>query len=266
MTKQLTLCITGSTDGIGLAAVKRFASAGHRVIVHGRDASRISDACAAIVQSTGVEPVGFVEADFTDLDAVCSMGRELVERFPGLDLLVNNAAVYVPTRTLTPEGFETTFCVNYLAPVLLTGVVKPALVANGGSVLNVSSVDHHSAVFDFANMQGERDYSGYDAYARSKLFNIMFTIDSASAIRSNSLDPGVISTKLLHAGWALAGDDVSVGGDDVFETVMEIARRGWSGEYFENVRPVRCSSVARDPVARRELRELTGEMLRRFVF
>jgi len=77
--KQLTLCITGSTDGIGLAAAKRFASAGHRVIVHGRSASRIGDACAAIVQSTGVEPIGALLADFTDLDAVCSMGRELAE-------------------------------------------------------------------------------------------------------------------------------------------------------------------------------------------
>lgn len=266
---HLSLCITGSTDGIGLAAAKRFAAAGHRVIVHGRSASRISDACVAIARSTGVKPVGFVEADFTDLDAVCSMGRELVERFPELDLLVNNAAVYMPTRTLVPEGYETTFCVNYLAPVLLTSVVKPALIANGGSVLNVSSMDHHSAVFDPSNMQGERTYSGYDAYARSKLFNIMFTIDSSSGddvVRSNSLDPGVIATKLLHAGWALAGDDVSVGGDDVFETVTEIARRGWNGEYFENARPERCSSVAQDPVARQELRELTAEMLRRFRF
>lgn len=262
----LTLCITGSTDGIGLAAAKRFAAAGHRVIVHGRSASRISDACAEIVRVTGVDPLRAVEADFMSLNAVYSMGRELVERFPDLDLLVNNAAVYMQTRTLSPEGFETTFCVNYLAPVLLTGVVKPALVANGGSVLNVSSVDHHSAVFDPANMQGERDYSGYDAYAQSKLFNIMFTIDSATSVRSNSLDPGVIATKLLHAGWSLAGDDVSVGGEEVYETVMEIARNGWNGEYFENLRPARCSPVAGDAAARLELAELTGEMLRRFGF
>ncbi len=263
---QLTVCITGSTDGIGLAAAKWFAAAGHRVIVHGRSASRISDACAAIVQSTGVEPVGSFNADFTSLDAVYSMGRELVQRFPDLDLLVNNAAVYMPTRTLTPEGYETTFCVNYLAPVLLTSVVKPVLIANGGSVLNVSSMDHHSAVFDPSNMQGERSYSGYEAYARSKLFNIMFTSDSASDVRSNSLDPGVIATKLLHAGWALAGDDVSVGGEEVFRTVLEIARNGWNGEYFESLRPARCSPVAGDAAARRELSELTGEMLRRFIF
>ena len=266
MMKPLTLCITGSTDGIGLAAAKRFAAAGHRVIVHGRSASRISDACTEIVRATGFEPFGALLADFTDLDAVYSMGRELVEGYPGIDLLVNNAAVYMPMRTLVPEGHETTFCVNYLAPVLLTSVVRPALIANGGSVLNVSSMDHHSAVFDPFNMQGERSYSGYDAYARSKLFNIMFTIDSASGVRSNALDPGVIATKLLHAGWVLAGDDVSVGGEEVYETVMEIARNGWNGEYFENLRPVPCSSIARDAAARHELRELTGEMLIRFSF
>jgi NAD(P)-dependent dehydrogenase (short-subunit alcohol dehydrogenase family) len=263
---QLTVCITGSTDGIGLAAAMRFAAAGHRVIVHGRSASRIKEASAEIARVTGAEPLGALEADFTDLDAVYSMGRELVQRFPGLDLLVNNAAVYMPTRTLTPEGYETTFCVNYLAPVLLTSLLRPALIANGGSVLNVSSVDHHSAVFDSANFQGERGYSGYDAYARSKLFNIMFTLDSASDVRSNSLDPGVIATKLLHAGWSLAGDDASVGGEEVFGTVMEIARSGWNGEYFENLRPARCSPVAGDAAARLELAALTGEMLRRFIF
>lgn len=100
------------------------------------------------------------------------MGLELTERFSGIDLLINNAAVSMSSRTLVPEGYEMSFSVNYLAPVLLTGVIRPLLIANGGSVLNVSSVDHHSAVFDPCNMQGEQRYSGYDAYARSKLFNI----------------------------------------------------------------------------------------------
>lgn len=267
--KPLTLCITGSTDGIGLAAAKQFASAGHRVIVHGRDAPRIRAACSEIFRTTGTEPTGSLEADFTDLDAVNAMGRELCERWPGVDLLVNNAAVYMPGRTLVPEGYETTFSVNYLAHVLLTNIVRPVLIANGGSVLNVSSVDHHSAVFDPENMQGERGWSGYDAYAQSKLFNIMFTIESASGespLRSNALDPGVIATKLLHAGWSLDGDDVSVGGEEVYETVMAIARNGWNGKYFENLRPARHSSVAGDPGARKELMELTGMMLSRFRF
>ncbi|TLU88315.1 MAG: SDR family NAD(P)-dependent oxidoreductase [Chlorobium sp.] len=265
--KQLTLCITGSTDGIGLAAAKRFASARHRVIVHGRDASRIRIACSDILRDTGEEPIGAIEADFTSLDAVYAMGRVLLDRYSGIDLLINNAAVYNPERTIVPEGYETTFCINYLAAVLLTKVIKPLLIANGGSVLNVSSVDHHSAIFDPLNMQGEQRYSGYDAYARSKLFNIMFTLDSAfgdDPLRSNTLDPGVIATKLLHAGWALGGDDVSVGGEEVYATVLEIARNNWNGEYFENLRPTRCSAVAMDPFQRKELAELAGNMLSRF--
>jgi len=265
--KQLTVCITGSTDGIGLAAAKRFAAAGHRVIIHGRDAGRIRNASADIFRTTGKEPIGALEADFISLDAVYAIGQEMLASYPGIDLLINNAAVYMPERELVPEGYETTFCVNYLAAVLLTKLLKPVLIANGGSVLNVSSIDHHSAVFDPSNMQGERSYSGYEAYARSKLFNIMFTIESASGchpLRSNTLDPGVIATKLLHAGWALAGDDVSAGGEALYDTVMAISRNNWNGEYFEDARSAICSLVARDPVARQELAELTGAMLRRF--
>ena len=239
------------------------------MIVHGRDALRISAACSDISRTTGVEPFGSIEADFTSLDAVYAMGLELCERYSGIDLLINNAAVYMPRRTLVPEGYETTFCVNYLAAVLLSNVLKPVLKANGGSVLNVSSVDHHSAVFDPENMQGERSYSGYDAYARSKLFNIMFTLESANgddALRSNTLDPGVIATKLLHAGWSLAGDDVSAGGKEVYETVMEIARGDCNGEYFENLKPATCSMIAKAPLQRKQLAELTGRMLHRYSF
>ncbi len=311
MMNPLTLCITGSTDGIGLAAAKRFASAGHRVIVHGRDASRISSAYSDILQAAGVEPIGAIEADFIDLDAVHAMGRELCGRYSGIDLLINNAAVYMAERTLAAEGYEMTFTVNYLAHVLLTNIVKPMLIENGGSVLNVSSVDHHSAVFDPSNMQGERSYSGYEAYARSKLFNIreplyicsealllrwavleilmyyVYTpvsplrppctlashdnilevpVKSAAGdvpLRSNSLDPGVISTKLLHAGWSLGGDDVSAGGEELYATVMTIEKQACNGEYFENLRPARCSPVAMDPLQRKELAELTENMLQR---
>ena len=146
----------------------------------------------------------------------------------------------------------------------LTGVVKPALIANGASVLNVSSKDHHSAAFEPSNMQGEHSYSGYDAYVRSKLFNIMFTIDSACCVRSNSLDPEVITTKLIHAGWSLAGDELPVSGEEVNKTVIEIAKNSWNGEYFENICLARFSLVAVAATARREFTELTGEMLRRF--
>ncbi len=260
------VCITGSTDGIGRAAALQLAGEGVGLILHGRDGGRLDALLQEIGRVPGSAPATTLEADFRSLDDVGAMAETLLATQPAIDALVNNAGVYMPRRETTGDGFETTFAVNYLAHVHLTLLLEPLLAANRARIVNVSSVDHHSAGFDRENMQGEKHYSGYNAYAFSKLCTIMFTLSHAETLdgtgtSANALDPGILSTKLLHAGWPLRGEDPAEGGAALCAIAISPEFSGVNGRYFEDGRPASCSALALDPLLRQELWESTMEML-----
>jgi NAD(P)-dependent dehydrogenase (short-subunit alcohol dehydrogenase family) len=108
---------------------------------------------------------------------------------------------------LTEDGLETTFAVNYLAPFLLTNCLLDVMKRSAPSrIINVASVAHWNGKLDWSNLQGERRYDEFDAYARSKLALILFNYALArrlegSNVTANCLHPGVIKTKLLRAGF-----------------------------------------------------------------
>lgn len=262
--KQKVICITGSTDGIGRAAARLFAQGGSRVILHGRSSERLHAAENEIAAIAGSSNVSTVRADFSSLAEVTAMAETLGQG--KIDVLINNAGLYSAQRELTSDGFEATFAVNYLAHFHLTLLLEPLLLASKARIINVSSVDHLSAGFDAGNIQGERGYSGYEAYALSKLCNVMFTLEHAERLRGtgvtvNTLDPGVLATKLLHAGWSLSGQDPAYGGDALAWLSLSEEVESVTGRYFENNRPASCSPLAEDRELRRQLWDISKEMV-----
>lgn len=168
--------VTGATDGIGKETALGLARRGARVIVHGRDARRAEAARREISAASGNDDVEVALADFASLQQV----RELADGVRGLTdrlhVLVDNAGVYQARRHLTPDGLETTFQVNHLAPFLLTNLVLDLLLAGAPSrIVVVSSAVHQTARVDLDDLQGERRYDGYAAYGLSKLGNLLFT-------------------------------------------------------------------------------------------
>jgi NAD(P)-dependent dehydrogenase (short-subunit alcohol dehydrogenase family) len=264
----LTVLVTGSTDGIGEQTAVSLAVQGCRVILHGRNGRRLHDTALKIARRTGRSLPAAYEADFSSMHAVRNLARSIAADFDRLDVLINNAGVYMPRRTLTGDGLETTFAVNHLAHFQLTLLLLPLLEKSAPArIVNVSSVDHFSGRPDPMNLQGEHAYSGYDAYALSKLCNIAFTIELAdrlapdAGITVNALDPGVIATKLLHAGWNLMGDDVSRGAGPLVHLACSPDVSGVTGCYFECNRPVECASRASDPGLRGMIWEKSLELL-----
>ncbi len=264
--KQKAICITGSTDGIGRAVALQLARGGSKIILHGRSSERLQDVQSEIAGLTGSSDISGVTGDFSSLDEVTAMAATLLDEYRSIDVLINNAGLYRERRELTVDGFEATFAVNHLAHFHLTLLLEPLLLQSGSRIINVSSVDHLSAVFDVGNMQGEQRYTGYDAYAFSKLCNVMFTFEHAerlqgTAVTVNTLDLGILATKLLHAGWALSGQDPAYGGEALAWLALAEDVAAITGCYFENNRPASCSELAQSPELRRQLWDISEEML-----
>ncbi|MEI8257707.1 MAG: SDR family oxidoreductase [Deltaproteobacteria bacterium] len=265
MSTQPLVLVTGATDGIGRQTALDIARAGAAVIIHGRRAEGIAATREWLLREVHGATVHEARADLASLDGIRALGADLTARFARLDAVIHNAGVFMKERVLTRDGFETTFAVNHLAPFLLTHLLIGPLAAARGRVVNVSSIAHSRAAMDFSNLQGERQFAGYDAYARSKLANVLFTVELARRVASrgittNALHPGVVGTKLLREGFGSNGSESLAEGaaTSVFLAISpDVA--GVTGKYFSQRREAVPSRLAGDDALARRFYEFSAE-------
>ena len=245
--------VTGSSDGIGRETAQQLARAGVEVIVHGRNQARAQAARNAVPGSQAWV------CDFESLEEV----RAAAARLPsGLDILINNAGVYLREPSTTKDGYETTFQVNHLAPFLLTNLLLPSM-SEHSRIVNVSSQVHAGADMRWDDLNG---LSGYSAYAQSKLANLMFTRELArrqSKATVNALHPGVIGTKLLRGGFgSLGGGSIAHGAETPVYLALSPEVEGVTGKYFVSCRERTPSLQALDDDAARKLWEISARLVR----
>ena len=265
-----TALVTGSTDGIGRETARQLLERGLHVLVHGRSqrkASQYAEQLARGQQGSRATPVW---GDLSSMEQVAALARQVREQSPALDVLINNAGVFERSRHLTPDGFEMTMAVNHFAPFLLTRLLLPAVAAApAGRVVTVSSIAHQSGSLDLDDLTFAHGYDGYEAYATSKLANILFTRSLArrladTPVTANALHPGVIDTKLLHAGFNMRGASVQQGARTSVYLALSDEVAGVSGKYFIDCRDATPSRLARDARVAEALWAESERLLRAF--
>jgi NAD(P)-dependent dehydrogenase (short-subunit alcohol dehydrogenase family) len=194
--------ITGSTDGLGLAAARTLMGEGHEVVLHARSSKRAAALAAIAARSAGV-----VIGDLSSAVETRSMAEQ-VNRIGRMDAVIHNAGIYnESTRGKTPEGHARILAVNTLVPYLLT-----ALLERPSRLIYLSSGMHRGADGSLRDIDWvERRWDASLAYSESKLY--LTTLAMAVARRwkdvlSHAVDPGWVPTKMGGAG---APDDLILG-------------------------------------------------------
>jgi NAD(P)-dependent dehydrogenase (short-subunit alcohol dehydrogenase family) len=195
-----TAIVTGANNGLGLRIARVLAERGAQVVLACRNTDKAGQAAERIGAGASV-----VRLDLASQASVRTAAEEIRDRFPRVDLLINNAGVMDVPYQQTEDGFELTLATNHLGPYALTGLLLDRLAAAPNArVVTVSSLGHREGVMDFDDPHFERNYDREQAYYRSKLANLLFTYEldrrlraADSAVSAIACHPGVVHTDLF---------------------------------------------------------------------
>ncbi|MGB0680785.1 MAG: SDR family oxidoreductase, partial [Polyangiales bacterium] len=200
--------ITGGNTGIGFATAQALLARGAVLYLTARDMDKGSKARARLKAQFPGSEVQCLPLDLASFRSIRALASELTERTDDLHVLIHNAGLALSERRETEEGFEMTFGVNHLGPFLLTQLLWSTLLeSTPARIIHVASDAHRrGGDLDFDDLQfTRRRYSGIQAYCRSKLANILTTVELARrlqghAITANALHPGVVATRFAQDG------------------------------------------------------------------
>jgi NAD(P)-dependent dehydrogenase (short-subunit alcohol dehydrogenase family) len=257
-----TVVVTGASSGIGAAAAVELARLGATVVAVGRDEQRLATVSERIRAANPGGAATTLRADFASLAEVRTLADELCERHAAIHVLVNNAGLVAGSRSLTVDGYETTIAVNHLAPFLLTNLLVDRLRESAPArIVTTSSDAHRSGHLELDDLNGERRWSPWSAYSKSKLANVLFTRALARRLEgadltANCLHPGVIRTRLGRAtrlpvriGWRVVGlffKAPQTGAATIVHLASSDEVAGVSGGYFVDSSEARPSIEAQD--------------------
>lgn len=245
-----TAVITGATSGIGLAAAQRMAGLGARAVLVGRNPEKLENSVEQVAARSGGEVVGY-RADLSSLDEVRRLAAKLLAEEERIEVLVNNASVLAPERTLSVDGFELTLATNLLSPFLLTNLLIPRMVRSSEArIITVSSGGMYTEGLDVSGLVGDADgYRGTTAYARTKRAQVVLTemwaeVLAGTGVVAHSMHPGWVNTPGVAASLPtfrrVAGPllrTADQGADTITWLASDAEALGSSGRFWLDRRP-----------------------------
>lgn len=265
--------ITGATSGIGKQTAIALSKANYHIIIIGRDEKKTLRTMGEISGITGNKNIDMYIADLSSIKEVKSLGNQLKEEYPVINILVNNAGMIFPDRRESVDGIELTFALNHLAYFQLSIILLENLKkAEKGRIINLASEAHKAGKMDLNDLNFKnRKYSAMSSYAQSKLANILFTYELSRKLKGSSLivnavHPGVVMTGF---GRDFKGFMATLMGmikpfmrtaEKGAETVIWLAiskeAESFSGKYFKDKKPVKSNAQSYDE-------KLAGELWKR---
>ena len=202
-----TAVVTGANSGLGLAVSRELARHGARVVLACRNTGKGAQAKRAIETAVPAARLELKALDLGELASVASFAENFCAEHDGLDLLINNAGVMAPPRRETKDGFELQLGTNLLGHFALTARLIGTMQERADArVVTVSSNAHKMGRINFDDLQSQRRYSRWGAYAQSKLADLLFALEldrrlraAGSQVKSLAAHPGYAATNLQTA-------------------------------------------------------------------
>ena len=233
MTKKIL--VTGATDGIGKLAAFMFARDGHTVYLHGRNKDKLLATISEIKADTQNKNIHGFLADFSDMESVKQMAKEITGKISKLDVLINNAGVFKSPVSTNHDGLDIRFVVNYFAPYMLTQELVPIL-SDGARIINLSSAAQSSVALQA--LLGKEQISVQAAYAQSKLALTMWSFDLAKKLTNTNViavNPGsLLNTKMANEAYGQSWSSADKGAHILYELALDAKHNDKSGKYFDN--------------------------------
>jgi NAD(P)-dependent dehydrogenase (short-subunit alcohol dehydrogenase family) len=271
-----TCLITGGNSGIGKATALGLAKTGANVVIVSRGKEKGEAALTEIVAKSGNRNVELMLADMSSQDSIRSLASDFKAGHEKLHLLVNNAGVYLTKRITTVDGLESTFAINHLGPFILTNLLIDLLKASAPSrIVNVTSDAHRGAKVNFEDLQGEKKFSGWQAYSQSKLAMILFTHELAkrldgTGITVNSAHPGVVRTNFARNNGGLVAFGFGlmhvffISPETSAKRILYVATspdlEGVTGMYFTKMHAAKSSQESYDDDSARRLWQISEQL------
>ena len=266
--KTNTCLITGATSGIGRATAIALGRLGANLLLVSRNRTAGAALAQHISKSSSGAHAEFIEADLSSLRQVKAAANEIRKRCDTIDVLINNAGARFDTFARTADGYERTFATNHLGHFLLTGLLLDRLVAAPAArIITVSSSAAIQANDDCVWQYTADNFDRKQAYAKSKLANLLFAFELARRLQGTSVvslavDPGVVATRfarnngllpwlkhLIYHGRRRELLSAIQGADTLVYLASSVALPAdASGGYFRRRERIRACPTAADPI------------------
>jgi NAD(P)-dependent dehydrogenase (short-subunit alcohol dehydrogenase family) len=272
-----TVVITGANSGVGFQAAKHFAAGGAHLVLMCRNSEK-AEAASSLLQPSVSIAIDIVLADFSRMDDIRRAAGELLERFPAIDVLVNNAGLHSTSRTLTADGYETVFAVNHLASFLLTRLLLDRLKASAPArIIQVNSQGHRFNGLKLEDWNwGKRFYIGLRSYGQSKTAQLMTVWELAeqlegSGVTINAMHPGSVRSNVgTNNGWLYRVfkkyiidptlDDPDISGQAIYWLAADPSLASTNGHFFNLTIDEKPASHALDRTLGKQVYSLSEEL------